>query len=185
MKIFAITPDNITYEDLIEQLPSLKEKNVSFLYIRFAGLFDYIQNVIPAVRNSGLIPFIPFHQVSGDKDRFLGIHYKNNEISLFKQNRETSKQILSVSCHDFLTAEKLLELSADYVFLSPVFHPLSKPGDMRDLLSRAELKKLLGKYGERVVLLGGITKERIDQLHDEIQEDFSAAGITMFFRKQV
>ncbi len=46
------------------------------------------------------------------------------------------------------------------------------------------LKELVTAYGERVVLLGGLTSERIQVLKKDLEKDFSVAGITMFFSQE-
>ena len=78
----------------------------------------------------------------------------------------------------------MLEKSVDYVFVSPVFNPLSKPYDKRAPLSRSGLKELVTAYEERVVLLGGLTNKRIQMLKKDLEKDFSVAGITMFFSQE-
>jgi thiamine monophosphate synthase len=69
----------------------------------------------------------------------------------------------------------------DYVFISPVFKPFSKPDDARELFPRSRMKELTATFGERVVALGGLNPERIDILQEDVQHDFSVAGIGMFF----
>jgi len=40
---------------------------------------------------------------------------------------------------------------------------------------------LTARFGDRVVLLGGMTPGRVRRLRDELRQDFSVAGISMFF----
>jgi hypothetical protein len=62
-----------------------------------------------------------------------------------------------------------------------VFKPLSKEGDSRELFSKDHIISLTREFGERVVLLGGLTGGRIEELRKSIKYDFSVAGITLFF----
>ena len=60
---------------------------------------------------------------------------------------------LGKSCHSVSEARLALEAGCDWVFLSPVFAPLSKPGDERPQLGP------VGLTG--VIALGGITLDRL------------------------
>jgi hypothetical protein len=37
------------------------------------------------------------------------------------------------------------------------------------------------RFGERVVVLGGMSAARVSQLQQQLRHDFSVAGISMFF----
>lgn len=63
-----------------------------------------------------------------------------------------------VSCHSEAEVHRALEAGAAYALLSPVFPPLSKPGDTRPTLGAA--RYLAAAAGRPVVALGGITAER-------------------------
>ncbi len=47
--------------------------------------------------------------------------------------------------------------------------------------SKERIIRLTREFGERVVLLGGLTRDRIEQIRKSIKDDFSVAGITLFF----
>ena len=112
-----------------------------------------------------------------------GIHFKSFEAELLAAGLSAKAPVITAACHDFDKAVTLLQGRVDYVFVSPVFSPLSKQGDTRGLFPRDKLRALIALFGERVVALGGMTKKRIAELQDEAEQGFSVAGITMFFEK--
>lgn len=69
--------------------------------------------------------------------------------------------ILSRSCHSGREVHDSKGL--DYVFLSPVFDSISKPG-YRAAFSRDELRRILEQARVRVYALGGVTPERFPEL---------------------
>ncbi len=184
MKIFAITPDNIAFTDIIKHLPTLKNSGVSFLYLRSQLFSKHLDTLSLHIKDSGILPLIPFNLHNSCKEKPFGIHFKSHEIGYIQKCKESSYSCISASCHDLSAAAEMLEESVDYVFVSPVFNPLSKPYDKREPLSRSRLKELVTAYGERVVLLGGLTSERIQVLKKDLEKDFSVAGITMFFSQE-
>ncbi len=165
MKSFAITPDQITAAALTARLPMLKKKGVSFLYLRSPALFDSLDILVPSINDAGILPILPYAQAASCPEHPLGVHFKDGEGDKISKKNIRSGGCVSSSCHDFKTAMEMLSKHADYIFISPVFKPLSKPGDSRDVLPRNSLEKLLAEYGERVVLLGGITEKRNVLLH--------------------
>jgi hypothetical protein len=187
MNIFAITPGHFTEKDVIKHLPRLKDQGVSFLYLRSPFLFDAFATLIPAVHQSGIKPIAPFQVYNRCKDIpfGIGVHFKSDETDFLLEYKQLPSDVSTVACHDVPTAAKLLEQSVDYAFISPVFKPLSKPGDSRELLDRTRLKELITRFGQQVVLLGGLTRERVEILQEEMEADFSIAGITMFFRNNL
>jgi thiamine monophosphate synthase len=184
MKKFAITPDNITVTDVIKHLPGLKEVGVSFLYLRSQLFAKHLDTLARHIKDAGILPVIPFNLHNSCKAKPFGIHFKSHEIGYIQKYKKSSYSCISASCHDLSAAAKMLEESVDYVFVSPVFNPLSKPYDKRAPLSRSSLKELVTAYEERVVLLGGLTSKRIQVLKKDLEKDFSVAGITMFFSQE-
>lgn len=183
MKFFAITPDNCTCNAVVKHLNFLKNKGVSFIYLRSALLIDGFEKLIPAVNASGILPIIPAGLAENFNGLPFGIHFRNSETELLSDQRFESYTFKTASCHDFAYAAKLLQSPLQYVYVSPVFKPLSKPDDTRELFPRRRLKKLITAFGEKVVVLGGLNSERITQLKKSLKHDFSVAGTTMFFGK--
>jgi len=181
MKLFAITPDGFTGKDVISHLPSLQEKKVEYLYLRSPSLFDSVDTLAPIIYSFGIHPVVPYKQALQRKDVHLGVHFKSTEKKDFFNYPLSDKVVTTVSCHDYESAVQLLQSSAHFVFVSPVFKPLSKPDDTRKLFSRNRIRQLAETFGERVVFLGGMSWGNIAVLKDEIDLDFSVAGITMFF----
>jgi len=63
----------------------------------------------------------------------------------------------------------------DYVFLSPIFDSISKPG-YRAAFTHVELRRFLTATGQRVVALGGIDAQHIDAAADLGFDDVAVLG---------
>ena len=184
MKFFAITPDGFTGQDVLTSLPHLVDKEVSFLYLRSNLLQDCIKTLKEPLINAGILPMIPWEATADDVTSGCGVHIKNARPDKLPLVRNPSTVPITASCHDCRTAASVLQNAVDYVFISPVFTPLSKPDDSRKPLSRRLIKELVAGFGERIVLLGGMTSDRVHTLQRELHHDFSVGGITMFFGEQ-
>ncbi len=180
MKFFAVKPDNLKLNSIIDQLQNLTDLGVNYLYLRNMLDKDELEIIINAVNNMSIMPIVANQATLNMEGLNFGVHFKNSEISRI-QNLNSDYALLTASAHDYGTAVYLLENGVDYVFVSPVFKPLSKQNDNRDLFSRSKIAELIDVFGERVVLLGGINNDRIDELMKNFKNDFSVAGITMYF----
>jgi len=100
--------------------------------------------------------------------RLRGIHFTGNfirdcfpKLEDWYQEAKQYHMTVSASKHQ-LAALKSLEVSYDYVFLSPIFDSISKIGyksNFADLESVANYRAYT-----KVVALGGVTVDKIDQL---------------------
>lgn len=90
-----------------------------------------------------------------------GIHINKRNPILKK---EYFGKRISVSCHS-IDQVKEWEEKANYIFLSPIFDSISKKG-YKSTFSPNELKNCFNKkiLNDKVVALGGITKENIKEL---------------------
>jgi hypothetical protein len=181
MKLFAITPDSATIDELIAGLPELQHRGVAYLYLRLAAPGPKIRPLIEAAAGAGIVPIVPYNIYSGDMPGSCGVHYKSTETSLLPLRLPAKPRVITASSHSSVDAQRALLAGAQYIYVSPVFAPLSKPGDKRELFPRDELQKLVSLHGERIVFLGGMTVQRIKQLRADCAGDFSVAGITLFF----
>lgn len=179
MKYVAITPDELSPVELGRHLPVLQEYAVNYLYLRAQSLHAELGKLIALIRQHAIMPIIPrgLYQVPFTSD--CGMHTRTDER--FEARLNSSGVLQTAACHSTEAACSLLDKGADYVFISPVYRPFSKPGDRRPLIAPDELRMLARRYGERIVLLGGLTPERIKNLHTMLRADFSVAGISMFF----
>jgi thiamine-phosphate pyrophosphorylase len=75
--------------------------------------------------------------------------------------RPMIKGWLGQSCHDPLELATSRAAGCDYVTLSPVFQPISKPADTRRCLGTEGLAQLCVYTDIPVLALGGITPERV------------------------
>lgn len=76
--------------------------------------------------------------------------------------RRLGQRLLGTSAHDAGETAAALAAGADYVTLSPVFPPTSKPLQGAELGLPA-LAEACGRWPGRVVALGGITPERVPE----------------------
>jgi hypothetical protein len=180
MKLFAITPDNVSIDRLIAQLPEIRKRGATHLYLRQSGTIHEICLLIDAAAFVGIMPVVSYTLYKRYKPGMCGVHYKSSEVNLLNQRLPARPLITTVSTHSNAEARFALKAAADYVYVSPVYEPLSKH-DERQLFPHADLRKLIALYGERIVLLGGITADRIKGLAEDFKGDFSVAGITYFF----
>jgi thiamine-phosphate pyrophosphorylase len=73
-----------------------------------------------------------------------------------KDARARVRGRLGVSCHSMIEVAAARGAGADYVFVAPVFHPLSKPDDRRRPIGLDELRRVAESAGIPVFAQGGI-----------------------------
>ena len=180
MKFFAVIPDNFKVKSIIDKLPALSKSGVDYLYLRNVLDKQDLGTIIKAVAHTPIIPIVS-HQVSLEKESLTyGIHYKNSKIG-FVRKLNSKYAVVTAAAHDYDTAVDLIESGVAYVYVSPVFKPFSKKNDNRELFLEKKIKRLIDDFGERIILLGGLNNDRIGELKKNMKNDFSVAGITMFF----
>ena len=179
MKYFAITPHELNPAVLGRYLPLLQQRSVSHLYLRAQSLYAELERLIALIRQHAIMPILPRSLHQAPFTSACGMHTRSNEH--FEDRINASGVLQTAACHSTKAACALLDSGADYVFISPVYRPFSKPGDMRPLIEINTLRMLTRRYGERIVLLGGLTPQRIDELCTLLDADFSVGGISMFF----
>jgi len=180
MKLFAITPDTISVDQLVARVPEIQRRGATHLYLRLSGSSRDARLLIDASVAAGIVPVVSYAIYTRDQPSTCGVHYTSSELSLLDRRLFPQPRIITVSVHSSAEASFALQTGADYVYVSPVYEPLSKH-DTRQLFPRAELRELISTHGERIVLLGGLTVERMKALAEDLKGDFSAAGITYFF----
>lgn len=180
MHLFAITPADMTSSDVLAQINHLNTMDVSCLYFRDAALYESDPDLLPACIESGIVPFVHHHHWRPSMPPEVGLHIQDGDplpVDAFS----VKGRMISASVHSAEDAFKRLEEGCHFVFLSPIFKPLSKE-DSRPLIGLEHVEKIVKAGGERAVLLGGMTQERIKALKQTICHDFSVGGISLFFR---
>jgi len=179
MKNFAITPDEISPVALGRYLPVLKKNSVNYLYLRAQSLHAEIEQLVALIRQHAIMPILPRGLYQTPFTSGCGMHTRSHER--FDAGLHPPGVVQTASCHRAEQACTLLDNGADYVLISPVYRPFSKPEDRRPLIEIKALRMLTRRYGERIVLLGGLTPRRIDEMGTLLDADFSVGGISMFF----
>ncbi len=88
-----------------------------------------------------------------------GVHLPSDAIAPFRLRAIAPPRfVIGVSCHSRKAMDRALEEDADYVFLSPVFAPLSKE-DARPTLGMAGLREAVRGIPIPTFALGGIRPE--------------------------
>jgi len=105
-------------------------------------------------------------------EKFSCYHFSERFLEKAVEAKKHSKnRTIAVSVHSIKEAERAFESGLDYVFYSPVYHPISKPDDKRETVEPIKMKNLY--------LLGGINRMRGRAL---IERGFcNLAGISFFY----
>ncbi len=184
MKIFAITPNYLNPSSFYKLIRRVEEMGVSHIYLRSPFLLNYqgLSDLIDLCLKSNVTPVLPYERWITLRGKDVLCHFKEKDkISLDIFLKQFPLHGFTSSSHSFDSAEIMFSKGADFVFLSPVFQPYSKKNYHLKPLELKGMKKITEKYGERVVLLGGIDFNRVKELKSKLGTDFSVAGITMFF----
>ena len=114
----------------------------------------YIRGIRPRFRERVILHD---HFELAEEYGLRGIHLKYNEARTFTGRDRLAH--VSVSCHSFEEIDAL-PFEPNYVFLSPVFDSISKPG-YPSAFAPEYLKENLQKRRVPVIALGGITAEKV------------------------
>lgn len=103
-----------------------------------------------------------------------GVHLGANTISIAAARSKLNDKIIGFSAHNRKEVEQSFNQGVDYIFLSPVFKPLSKTS-LRLELGLEELGKMCDEFPEReIYALGGIDKSNAKSCIDA-----GASGVAM------
>ena len=155
MIIIITPPEDIPHEASIAN--RLFEEGISILHLRKPGAdresyIRYIEAISPKYRNR-----IVLHDHFELVQRFAlkGIHLRREQAETFAETARYPH--VSVSCHSFKEIDTL-PFRPNYVFLSPVFDSISKPG-YRSAFPLETLRAELPRREVPIVALGGVTAE--------------------------
>ncbi|MGN0033472.1 MAG: thiamine phosphate synthase [Candidatus Limimorpha sp.] len=167
---FFIDNEHIVIRNLIDY-------GVDYVHVRKpeAKLFDY-ENLLSSLDEKTISHIVlhDFHE--------LALHYPVHGIHLNRRNPSVPKGFtgnISYSAHSLDEVRRLPE-DYEYCFLSPIYDSISKKGynsafKKEDLLEQ-NINRLINK---RVIALGGITYEKIDELNDMHFLGFAMLGDIM------
>lgn len=180
MKYFAITPDTTTPGSLKSFVPGLLKMGVRFLYLRSCTAAEHGFEVVSLCREADIVPIVPLRQYDACAGLPCGLHLRETDDHDAVPGN-ISPLVITASAHSRNQARRALQDFADYCFISPVFPPLSKPDDRRPPVPLDDIQELVDEFGDRTVLLGGMTSGKIREMQKKLTGDFSVAGISMFF----
>lgn len=173
MKIIVISPPYRIQEEE-EIVTSLFENGLASFHLRKpnARLSEIKQflEAIPAKYHNRIL----LHSYHGLARRFelQGIHYTSSHLKPGFKNWWLTKRLASYgqNLERTCTYKKLAafheksEIPFDYVFLTPVFHPGT--GQLHSDLSRNTIQAAIEKSGKKIVAMGGIDIERIQEVQE-------------------
>lgn len=165
-RIIGITQEDCDIKQEQEKIISLiHNKEVEFIHIRKPSfdekaMIDYLSFFPYDVREK--LSLHSFHHLSKQMN-IGGIHLNKNNPNVLNglENKRISK-----SCHSIKEVIENKD-NFNYCFLSPIFDSISKQG-YKSNFDLKELKQLFlnNTLDNKVVALGGVTKERFSILKD-------------------
>jgi len=183
MKKVAITPDGKSNCALNQVIVRLTEKEVTHIYLRTSFFCEPFDFVIDSLKKNNITPIVSVSLIDEKKSKGIVTHFKEKEAKnrIDRQDEFGKYSPFSVSCHSASFAKTMLKQGASFVFVSPVFKPLSKKNDSRECFPLEKIRYLVKLYDEKIILLGGITNSKIEYLKKNIKGKFGIAGVTEFF----
>ncbi|WP_294139314.1 thiamine phosphate synthase [uncultured Sanguibacteroides sp.] len=157
MIIVITPPEFIPREESI--INRLFENGLHLLHLRKpeGSHKDYenlIQKIFPAFRSRIVIHnHFDLVKTYGLK----GVHLKYEQVVLWKERKEYRH--VSVSCHSTEEIDRI-PFHTDYLFLSPVFDSISKPG-YQSKFDPDTLKRYLRSTDKQIIALGGVDADRV------------------------
>jgi len=151
--------DHTTAETLIAQAHAAAEGGLRALLVREPTLPASELSVVVPVLSERFDDLVLHLKTPGaaslSREAGLGLHLPSTEdVVAWRSDRA----VLGCSTHSVQVAGETLRAGATYVFLSPVFSPISKPGDTRACLGVDGLGPV---SGAAVWALGGITPSNL------------------------
>lgn len=182
MKIAVISPAN-DFKKEHEIITELFENGLTTYHIRKPfyrkeKLKEYIKQIPEQFHNKIIIHS---HHTLARTFNILGVHYSDRDLELNFKNwwREKmlasrAKTLIKTTSHKKLaTLYEKKEMNFDYVFLMPVFDPIT--GRYQSGYYEDGLKAALKKSNERIVVMGGVDITRIEKI---IELGFYGMGLS-------
>jgi len=160
--LYAITPDGVDGEQLVEKVRRALEGGIALLqYRRKTGhSFPEAKILMQLARSHG-VPFI----VNDDVDLALalgadGVHLGRDDPDIVFSKKRLSGKIVGASCYDSPSlARSAVGAGADYVAFGSVFASPTKPA-----AGRASLSLFKNDFGIPLCAIGGITLDNAPQV---------------------
>ena len=150
--LIAITPG--LGRDLAAEVAAARSGGVDAVLLREPAL--YVDLVGPGVLLHGATPGAVAVAIETGCDLHLPASMAADVL------RSRIRGTLSLSCHDAAALRRAAAAGCDFAFLSPVFSPQSKPGDVRPTLGLAGLAALCASAPHQVVALGDNGPAQVD-----------------------
>jgi thiamine-phosphate pyrophosphorylase len=161
--LYAITPESLEREALMEKLERALEGGIALLqYRRKPGTMDEARAVVELARRRGVPVIINDAWEMVEQAGAAGAHLGRDDGDLAHCRARLAGRLLGASCYDQLPlARKAVAAGADYVAFGSLFASPTKPAAVRAPLGLfAEARAL----GVPLAAIGGITVENAPQI---------------------
>jgi thiamine-phosphate pyrophosphorylase len=171
MKIIVISPA-INFKNEHEIVVKLFENGLTTYHVRkplysLATLKKYIEKM-PEQFHNRLV--IHSHHTIARKFNLLGVHYSDKDFqpnfkNWWREKRLASKEKVLIKTTSYQKLSALYEkkeMSFDYVFLMPVFDPIT--GNYQSGYYEDGLKNAIQKSKEKIIVLGGVGINKIEKI---------------------
>lgn len=171
MKITVISPTNYIKNEH-EIVLGLFEKGLTTYHIKKPlysknTLKEYI-NKIPKQFHDRIV--IHSHHTLVRKFNLLGLHYSDRDLEFNFRNwwrgkliaSKAEKTIKTTSHKKLATLYEKREVNCDYVFLLPVFNPIT--GHYQSGYYEDGLKAAIKKSKDKIIVMGGVNIDRIEKI---------------------
>ena len=173
MKITVISPA-INFKKEHEIITELFKNGLTSYHIRKPlyskdTLRKYVEK-IPEQFHDRIV--IHSHHTLARKFNLLGVHYSDRDFELSFRNWWREKRIalkanniIKITSHRKLaTLYEKKEMNFDYVFLMPVFDPIT--GHYQSGYYEDGLKAAIQKSKEKIIVLGGVSIDQIEKINE-------------------
>ena len=160
LRILFTYPEEVPYERNL--IINLMNEGWDYLHLRKPGhSVDETRNYLE------LLP-VELHQKIVLHDHYeLADEFELAGLNWNKRNAEKSRGVnfFSYSAHSFDEIDQLDD-QLEYVFLSPVFDSISKSNYTSAFADTEQLKSKLKNSDHKVIALGGVTAEKVNEVKD-------------------
>ncbi len=165
-----------TFPGEVARIVELMTSTVDYLHIRKPNFsLEMTASLIRQIPEALHPRCIIHHQyVLTETFDLAGINLRCSEMDTRKNTDELLKKVHSCSAHS-LSEIALLRPVPTYVFLSPIFDSISKPG-YRSQFEESELRNFLRSSSQRVIALGGVDGSKIQLIQELGFSGFAQLG---------
>jgi thiamine-phosphate pyrophosphorylase len=180
---YCLITDRTKYDQPLKKIAAEAEKaGVDYFQLREKDLsprelFSLAQEIRPVLCRTRMI-------INGCLEVALackadGVHLQKDNIPVASVRSKYKDLRIGYSAHSFEEMKEVQSQGADYVFISPIFEPISKTSNLQ-AHGLSALRVWTRKMGIPVFALGGVSAKNLSQLKEA--GCAGAAGISLFMQ---